>query len=321
MFYKKETMLKKGAWLVCGAACVVVILLSATTTSNRRRPAVLLRDAFAAQSFTRQQSLTYDPLVAEYNYNYENNPDSDQFAPLESCPWCFSTGQSLPSAASRRIQAQRMLRQQGKRGRQQMLEEVSDFPDIEDDEEIKEQRNSVNKLFRAFEPVSEQMNKLSKAEKQDYAGFYRAYSAYQLPHPLSVGGPWQPEIESLGDDLPPYLYPYSEAYYPNGGTTKPTVTINANGPFSTNSFHVTGPQSINVQIGARGGEGEGADSSYIYPDGKHAVKTTSPQTVAKEVVGRPVVDGYEGGGEVKATCDPSNPDCGFWQDVYDDAFY
>jgi len=206
------------------------------------------------------------------------------------------------------------------RGRTQMLEEVSDFPDIEDDEEIKEQRNSVKKLFRAFEPVSEQMNKLSEAEKKDYANFYRAYSAYQLPHPLSVDGPWQPEIESLGDDLPPYLYPYSEAYYPNGGTTKPTVTINANGAFSSNSFHVTGPQSINVQIGGGGG-GEEKDSSYIYPDGKHAVETSSPKTVAKQVVGRPVVDGYEGGEEVKATCDPENPDCGFWQDVYDDAYY
>ena len=177
-----------------------------------------------------------------------------------------------------------MLKQLTRGGRTQMLGEVSDFPDIEDDEEVKEQRNSVKKLFRAFEPVSEQMNKLSEAEKKDYANFYRAYSAYQLPHALSVDGPWQPEIESLGDDLPPYLYPYSEAYYPNGGTTKPTVTINANGAFSRNSFHVTGPQSINVQIGAGGGEGK--DSSYIYPDGKHAVETSSPKTVAKQVRGR-----------------------------------
>ncbi len=37
------------------------------------------------------------------------------------------------------------------------------------------------------------------------------------------------------------------------------ITINANGDYSTNSFHVSGPQAINVNIGSS----PGGEYSYV----------------------------------------------------------
>ena len=95
----------------------------------------------------------------------------------------------------------------------------------------------------------------------------------QLPAARSVGGPMQPTLPNLGDQLPPNLYPYSPAYYPAGGAKRVAVTINANGAGSQNSFNVQGPALMSVYLGGGGaGEGEtGGGGDFTYPDGHTAV--------------------------------------------------
>jgi hypothetical protein len=199
---------------------------------------------------------------------------------------------------------------------------------------VQDAKVAVREIYRPFAPPGDpELNPTTSPDTEDYASFYRAYSAYQLPREASnsrgVGGN---NLGMLGsENLPPHGYPYGEAYYPNGGG-RASVTINANGAGSTNSFNVAGPGAINVNFGGIGaaapasaGSGSGGDAGgggpFIYPDGKHAVKTGDrPSTVvsgAPAVSGEVGDDGYQVGGE--QGCDSDNLDCQFWQDAYDDA--
>jgi len=224
-------------------------------------------------------------------------------------------------------------------GRLEALGEISDFPDIDEYVPTKDAAAQVDDIYDRFQPVEDQLQKISPEEKTEYADFYRAYAAYQLPHEISNRGPghaWSPEMQGLGSDLPPNLYPYSPEYYPNPGIKNVAVTINANGDGSTNSFQVSGPQQINVNVGAQSAQGEEDAGGYIYPDGKTAV-TMSPSAPSPEYqpLGLANVPGHEaefkaagvdreswGTSEAPAEgCDASNPDCNFFQDAYDDAFW
>mmetsp|Transcript_97974 Transcript_97974/g.158005 ORF Transcript_97974/g.158005 Transcript_97974/m.158005 type:complete len:263 (-) Transcript_97974:203-991(-) len=225
------------------------------------------------------------------------------------------------------------------RGRLQTLGEISDFPDIDEYVPTKDEAAEVNDLYDSFQPVDDQLAKISPAERADYADFYRAYAAYQLPHEISNRGPghtWSPEMQGLGGDLPPNLYPYSPEYYPNPGVKNVAVTINANGDGSSNSFQVSGPQQINVNVGALAAQGGEEAGGYIYPDGKTAVSMSpSAPPPGYLPLGLASVHGHDA--EFKAAgvdsetwgttdapaegCDASNPDCNFFQDAYDDAFW
>mmetsp|Transcript_19727 Transcript_19727/g.40240 ORF Transcript_19727/g.40240 Transcript_19727/m.40240 type:complete len:414 (-) Transcript_19727:359-1600(-) len=224
------------------------------------------------------------------------------------------------------LQQQQQRVHSATKGRLQGLEEVSDFPDIGYDDEVKEARKQISDLYDPLEPLSEQ-GEQSSAEKEDYADFYRAYAAYQLPHEVSNRGgpgPWVAENDRIGgNDLPPHAYPYSEAYYPPG-TPKASLTINANGEGSSNVFHVQGPNMINVNIGSMGAAAD-EQGGYTYPDGKTAVPSPSKPSVRREVSGRPILTGgtegkEEGFDPSETPCD-QDPQCSFWQDAYDDAYW
>jgi len=209
---------------------------------------------------------------------------------------------------------------------QKLAWDVTDFPDIEDDAEIKDARQGIRDLYDPLEPLEEQGER-SSAEEEDYADFYRAYSAYQLPHEVSNRGgpgPWVAENDKIGGgDLPPHAYPYSEAYYPPK-TEKASLTINANGANSNNVFHVQGPNMINVNIGS-GLHEDAEGGGYIYPDGNTPVHVDDPPSVRKHVSGRPILTGGTmGADEVAAKqgkpCD-QDPECTFWQDAYNEAYF
>jgi len=322
--------------------------------------------------------LTVSPDVADWIYNNENVFDG-QFGPDggwvpfpadEPCPngIChnFYTARGergglrpLGSLAWKSTSREKVRgRVRAGAGRLQALGEVSDFPDIDEYVPTKEAQAQVEDIYDAFQPAEEQLQKFSPAEKTDYAEFYRAYAAYQLPHEISNRGPahtWSPEMQGMGAELPPNLYPYSPEYYPNPGVKNVAVTINANGHGSSNSFQVSGPQQINVNVGGRGGAttsmsevggagggGAGEDMSveggggYIYPDGKTAVSVAPPAPSPEyQPLGLATVEGHDA--EFKAAgvdreswgqgkggskdCDASNPDCSFFQDAYDDAYW
>lgn len=190
------------------------------------------------------------------------------------------------------------------------------LPDNDEDVRAKDASVAVREIYRPFAPIGTPMLNPTSEDSEDYASFYRAYSAYQLPREASNS------LQNLGalgsDNLPKHAYPYSQPYYPDGGG-RASVTINANGAGSTNSFNVAGPGAINVNFG--GGEGGGGSSGgYVYPDGKTAVPKAEVASV--DVSGGPKINGAVGEGEQvggEEGCDPSNTDCQFWQDAYDDA--
>lgn len=182
-------------------------------------------------------------------------------------------------------------------------------------------KSAVREIYRPFAPPGDPEQNPTSQDTQGYSSFYRAYSAYQLPREASNSrGVVGNNLGMLGsENLPPHEYPYGEAYYPNGGG-RASVTINANGAGSTNSFNVAGPGAINVNFGGSGVAGDAGGGPYMYPDGKHAVQAADrPSTVVRGAPGvsGEVGDGNQVGGE--EGCDSGNPDCQFWQDAYDDA--
>lgn len=335
----------------CGTAAVAAL---AYATNAGGAPRSLMQVAVFApnvklapnmQQAALAQALTDAPDAAEWIFNNENGDQDGTVGPdggwvpwqTEPCPTgichTFYTARRGP-VTRRGVMKTDLIRSGagGAGGRFQALEEASDFPDfITGDEDVptKDAAAEVNNLYDSFEPVEDQLQKISPTERTQYADFYRAYAAYQLPQEISNRGPghsWVPSLPNLGpgDNLPPKLYPYSEAYYPSsGGEPVTAVTVNANGAGSTNYFQINGPQQMNVNIGATQASPEIPEvGGYVYPDGQTAM------AVAPAASNKPQVNiswGFElaGAPEVKKQpdCDASNPDCNFFQDAYDDAYW
>uniref|UniRef100_A0A7S0N968 Uncharacterized protein n=1 Tax=Cryptomonas curvata TaxID=233186 RepID=A0A7S0N968_9CRYP len=164
------------------------------------------------------------------------------------------------------------------------LEEVSDFPDLDEDKELKDTSDQVQDIYRQFEPTD--TAKFSDAA--EFPGFYSAFQDTRLPQ-KDARGAWRPESESLGGGgaWPPAAYPWDPAYYPPAAAPAlSSITINANGPGSTNYFNVAGPQAINVHVGPRVPADSGS-VSYYYPGAGAAVpyEDEAPTAEMQEVAG------------------------------------
>ena len=70
-----------------------------------------------------------------------------------------------------------------------------------------------------------------------------------------AGRPWRPASAGLGDGgagWPPAAYAWDPAYYPAAASPAlSSITINANGPGSTNYFNVAGPQASLSHVSSR----------------------------------------------------------------------